>query len=283
MSKTQHQISTYDEHDKDPSSACSKKNSQNIEIGSLKNTLKSDPSIVSSAHLFHVDKEKCGRILSDITHTSKPDTSTKRIKRRASSLTHGSITSSRLSDVSSSNIIPKVGAMKNLALDKPLPKEPGMLSPEVLAAIRLAGNTPPVAQKSSLLLKEQNNITSQEYSDNSLYTAKTSSSQRVENFGRSFSTKIDLVGSGMEYLHNESRPDGIIEVLNQVFRVVYPYSPELSDELKLQPGELLTVHQVFDDGWCFAKVNETETFRVPPGQLKEGICPKACLEQVSNS
>lgn len=56
-------------------------------------------------------------------------------------------------------------------------------------------------------------------------------------------------------------------------RVIFPYRPQLSDELELHPNSIIKVYQVFDDGWCVGVVDDN-------GKVRQGICPRACLEQV---
>lgn len=55
-------------------------------------------------------------------------------------------------------------------------------------------------------------------------------------------------------------------------RVIFPYRPQLSDELELRPNSIIKVYQLFDDGWCVGVFDDN-------GKVRQGICPKACLEQ----
>ncbi|CAN6622176.1 hypothetical protein TRVA0_008S03334 [Trichomonascus vanleenenianus] len=58
-----------------------------------------------------------------------------------------------------------------------------------------------------------------------------------------------------------------------LYDAIYHYSPQLEDELILNRGEQVLVYKVFDDGWCFARLN----MEVQHGRMLAGICPMACL------
>lgn len=60
-------------------------------------------------------------------------------------------------------------------------------------------------------------------------------------------------------------------------RAVHNYSPKLDDELELKKGDWLIVYEIFDDGWCFAKLLDESAKEQIRAGLIEGICPKACL------
>lgn len=48
---------------------------------------------------------------------------------------------------------------------------------------------------------------------------------------------------------NDNIPPTAASGGGQTMEVVYAYSPNLSDELALQVGDLVLVKSIFDDGW----------------------------------
>lgn len=59
------------------------------------------------------------------------------------------------------------------------------------------------------------------------------------------------------------------------FVVSVPYEGNLYDELDLHYNDVVKVYEVFDDGWCLARIHESA---VPTGDRKDkGVCPKSCL------
>jgi hypothetical protein len=53
--------------------------------------------------------------------------------------------------------------------------------------------------------------------------------------------------------------------------VIAPYTPTLSDELRVQVGDTVRVLQAYQDGWCFAQF-------VGKGDAPKGVVPLVCLE-----
>lgn len=108
----------------------------------------------------------------------------------------------------------------------------------------------------------------------SLFTAKTSPSDMEVQAGNVNTVSPESPQTSQK---SHSLPEGIVAVLGEVYRVVHPYQPEMEDELELRRGEKLIIFQVFDDGWCFAKLLVSEPEKFPSARAIEGICPKACL------
>lgn len=108
----------------------------------------------------------------------------------------------------------------------------------------------------------------------SLFTAKTSPSDIEIQTGNINMASPESLQTSQK---SQSFPEGIVAVLGEVYRVVHPYQPEMEDELELRRGEKLIIFQVFDDGWCFAKLLVSEPEKFPSARAMEGICPKACL------
>ncbi|KAI9243363.1 hypothetical protein BDA99DRAFT_426459, partial [Phascolomyces articulosus] len=55
-----------------------------------------------------------------------------------------------------------------------------------------------------------------------------------------------------------------------VFPVVSTYTPTLSDELDIQPGDRVEVLTEYDDGWC-------QGINLSRGNCK-GVFPKHCVD-----
>jgi hypothetical protein len=73
--------------------------------------------------------------------------------------------------------------------------------------------------------------------------------------------------------------NGVIATLRgEAYEAVYPYTPQLSDELQLETGDKLFVYSVFDDGWCFARLFSRQAGE---GRLTDGTCPLACLASLT--
>lgn len=71
--------------------------------------------------------------------------------------------------------------------------------------------------------------------------------------------------------------DGVIgNMEGRAFQAVYAYTPQLTDELQLVPGDIVKVYQVFDDGWCFGQREDLRAHG-----LGQGICPRVCLTPLS--
>lgn len=61
------------------------------------------------------------------------------------------------------------------------------------------------------------------------------------------------------------------------YKAVYSYSAKLSDELDLDPGDLLKVFELFDDGWCLARI--ARFAKQSAGRNQSGVCPRSCLSK----
>ncbi|KAI7858411.1 hypothetical protein BDC45DRAFT_414592, partial [Circinella umbellata] len=60
-----------------------------------------------------------------------------------------------------------------------------------------------------------------------------------------------------------------------VFPVVSTYTPTLSDELDIQPGDRVEVLNEYDDGWC-------QGINLSRGNCK-GVFPKHCVDMFTSS
>jgi hypothetical protein len=89
---------------------------------------------------------------------------------------------------------------------------------------------------------------------------------------------VSISSSGSD-LKNISQKGVIATLRGGAYEAVYPYTPQLSDELPLETGDKLFVYSVFDDGWCFARLFSRQRGE---GPLRDGICPLACLANLTN-